>query len=232
MRYVGRHRAPRPLYLRRPVVGGVAIVLLLGGPALAYGTGSFGKTGNEGALPPAATSSAPDVVVPTDESVVPTSDPDPTAPTTAPSTGTVVETTVDSNGHVTTTTRTTTHSTKPPTTKPPKPTKTKDPDPPAISGLTVNVPATIASGGTLNGSATASGGTPGYTYDKVGGSGWVTVSGGGAIGGTAPTLAAGDDDQLYAVTVKVTDSKGQTKTVTAGGLVKAPEAPPPADPAA
>jgi hypothetical protein len=41
MRYVGRHRAPRPLLLRRPVVGGVAAAALLTVPVL-YATGSFG----------------------------------------------------------------------------------------------------------------------------------------------------------------------------------------------
>jgi hypothetical protein len=40
MRYVGRHRAPRPLLLRRPVVGGVAAAALLTVPVL-YATGSF-----------------------------------------------------------------------------------------------------------------------------------------------------------------------------------------------
>jgi hypothetical protein len=40
MRYVGRHRGPRPLLLRRPVVGGVAAAALLAGPVL-YVTGSF-----------------------------------------------------------------------------------------------------------------------------------------------------------------------------------------------
>src|SRR4051812_39927785 len=41
MRYVGRYRGPRPLLLRRPVVGGVAAAALLAAPVL-YVTGSFG----------------------------------------------------------------------------------------------------------------------------------------------------------------------------------------------
>lgn len=35
MRYVGRHRAPRPLFLRRPVLAGVGVAVLMGGPAVA-----------------------------------------------------------------------------------------------------------------------------------------------------------------------------------------------------
>lgn len=42
MRYVGRHRAPRPLYLRRPVVAGIVGVVALGGPALAATQGFSG----------------------------------------------------------------------------------------------------------------------------------------------------------------------------------------------
>src|SRR5690242_18374812 len=33
MRYVGRHRAPRPLLLRRPIVGGVAAAVVVAVPA-------------------------------------------------------------------------------------------------------------------------------------------------------------------------------------------------------
>ena len=45
MRYVGRHRAPRPLYLRMPVMAGVAAALLIGGPALAATTGLLSDSG-------------------------------------------------------------------------------------------------------------------------------------------------------------------------------------------
>ena len=45
MRYVGRHRAPRPLYLRMPVMVGIAAALLIGGPALAATTGLLSDSG-------------------------------------------------------------------------------------------------------------------------------------------------------------------------------------------
>ena len=40
MRYVGRHRAPRPLVLRRPIIGGVAAAVLLCVPAALAATGN------------------------------------------------------------------------------------------------------------------------------------------------------------------------------------------------
>lgn len=49
MRYVGRHRALRPLLLRRPVVGGAAVAAVLAVPVL-YLTGNFGD-GTRGGRP-------------------------------------------------------------------------------------------------------------------------------------------------------------------------------------
>src|SRR4051812_44793136 len=67
MRYVGRHRAPRPLYLRRPVVAGVVGVVVLGGPALAATKGF---------------SNDPSGVRAANQSTAPTSSPAPTGPVT------------------------------------------------------------------------------------------------------------------------------------------------------
>ncbi len=83
MRYVGRHREPRPLLLRRPVVGGVAAAVILAVPLL-YVTGNFGE-GIQGSTPlsiiadglkkgskPAGTKTgSAAVVIPTDGSAIP-----------------------------------------------------------------------------------------------------------------------------------------------------------------
>ena len=59
MRYVGRHRAPRPMYVRHPLVGGVATAVLLGVPALAVAAGTLpqGQPAIPGTQVPVPTSS-------------------------------------------------------------------------------------------------------------------------------------------------------------------------------
>src|SRR5690349_22797114 len=90
MRYVGRHRAPRPLYLRRPVVAGAVAVVALGGPALAVTQGLNGDgernvsaAGQSTALPTPSSTDGTTIVIPTDDAVVPTLT---AGPTTAPGT--------------------------------------------------------------------------------------------------------------------------------------------------
>ena len=53
----------------------------------------------------------------------------------------------------------------------------------------------------------AVGGTSPYTYSKVSGNAWVSVSVAGAVSGTAPNVASDTD---YSITVRVTDDAGAT----------------------
>lgn len=139
MRYVGRHRAPRPLLLRRPVVGGVAAAIVLVAPVL-YATGNFSgaiqggtpsKQIADGTKKPAPTGSG-DTVVLTDGSAGPTAGPKrPLAPVgTGLETGNGVDVTI-ATGRPTTTKPGSkpTKTTKPPvkTTKPPIKTTTRPP---------------------------------------------------------------------------------------------------------
>jgi len=157
MRYVGRHRGPRPLLLRRPVVGGVAAAALLAGPVL-YVTGSFsgavqsgtptkqiadGTTSSPGESSLDAETDPESTVIPTDDATdSPTVTKGPTkAPATtggggyrAPLTRTTRPTTRPSTprktrtpSHTRTTTRTTTKSPTPTATKSPTPSPTTPP---------------------------------------------------------------------------------------------------------
>lgn len=99
MRYVGRHRAPRPLLLRRPVVGGTVAAVLLAVPVL-YVSGNFsgairGGTPSEqiaeGTKRNPTTGGGPtglaETVIPTDGSALPNSVPKGISPTGLPGNG-------------------------------------------------------------------------------------------------------------------------------------------------
>lgn len=201
MRYIGRHRASRPIYLRRPVIGGVAAALVVGGPALAL-TNPTGGPSAASRTPPSSTSArTPDTLVPTDA---------PLPPDTASSSTrrTLPQVAITTRPQVAGTTRTTTSgrsSTTASTTKPrtstTKPTATTPTSTTVALTVTVSVTSPVASAGVVTGAVTVSGrrGTLSYAATPS----WVSVSTGGVLSGTAPTTAG-----TYTVTVDVTDTHG------------------------
>ena len=100
MRYVGRHRGPRPLLLRRPVVGGTAAAIALAVPVL-YVSGNFsgaiqGGTPSEqiaDGTKRTATggpTGSTETLIPTDGSVIPTFGGKGLGPTALPGNGGII----------------------------------------------------------------------------------------------------------------------------------------------
>jgi len=173
MRYVGRHRAPRPLMLRRPIVGGVAAAVLLCVPAAWAATlpnsavhnpskqASSDQSATDSPLPDLTTDGQ--TLVPTDNSVVPT-DSSTTSPTaTHRVTATAIRTTHPTVTHTTTAAKTTTSkpttTTKKPTVKPTTPKPTTSPTP--STSPTPTPTATTPVNGNGSASATVSTANPG-----------------------------------------------------------------------
>lgn len=200
MRYIGRHRAPRPLYLRRPVIGGVAAVLVVGGPALALAPD--GRPTAATPTPPSRTASGtPDTLVPTDGPAPPETSSKVRIRTSSTAPPAITSTGRPPAGTTGPTTRGSTPTTTKPRTTTTKPTKTTATYRSVVVTAVTLANSSVASGGAVSGSVAYTGGRAPFTVTVN--QAWLTVSG-RTFSGTAPEVTK---DTTFTITVTVADGR-------------------------